>query len=101
METLVAEEIREDATDNLRWYEGKKKELLLKIKRFKAMSYLTEEEKDAWDAAELSLMVISFKAEAVFDAFVHLGIFTNWEALTVLDKARKDFGLSEDGKRLV
>lgn len=101
METFVAEEIRDNATDVLRWYEWKRKELLEKISQFKSMPTLTEKTKEEWDTADLSLMIISSKAEAVFNAFMDLGIFTMEEALTVIDDARREFGLSEDGKRLV
>lgn len=65
------------------------------------MATLTEKEKERWDVADLSLMLISYKAEAVFNAFIDLGIFTMEEALTVIDDARREFGLSKDGKRLV
>lgn len=100
METFVAEGIRDNATDVLRRYEWKRKELLEKIAQFKSMATLTEKTKEEWDSTDLSLMLISYKAEAVFNAFMDLGIFTMEEALTVIDDARKDFGLSEDGKRL-
>lgn len=101
METLVAEEIRDNAADVLRRYEWKRKELLERISQFKSMATLTEKTKEEWDTTDLSLMIISSKAEAVFNAFVDLGIFTMEEVLTVIDDARKDFGLSEDGKQLV
>lgn len=101
METFVAEEIRDNATDVLRWYEWKRKELLEKISQFKSMPTLTGENKREWDTTDLSLMIVSFQAEAVFDAFMDLGIFTMEKALTVIDDARREFGLSEDGKRLV
>ena len=101
METFVAEEIRDNATDVLRWYEWKRKELLERISQFKSMATLTEKTKEEWDMTDLSLMLISSKAEAVFNAFMDLGIFTMEEALTVIDDARREFGLSEDGKRLV
>lgn len=101
METFVAEEIRDNATDVLRAYEWKRKECLEDIAYFNGMATLTEKEKERWDVADLSLMLISSKAEAVFNAFMDLGIFTMEEALTVIDDARRDFGLSEDGKQLV
>lgn len=101
METFVAEEIRDNATDVLRVYEWKRKKLLEKIAQFKSMATLTEKTKEEWDSTDLSLMIISYKAEAVFNAFMDLGIFTMEEAITVIDDARREFGLSEDGKQLV
>lgn len=101
MENFVAEVIRDNATDALRAYEWKRKECLEDIAYFNGMATLTEKEKERWDVADLSLMLISYKAEAVFNAFIDLGIFTMEEALTVINDARRDFGLSEDGKQLV